>query len=199
MSLPKMSCLPMSERLARRRRAVLHTASAAAVCLMVQCHPGSQTSETDSAEVAESYHADNDIAMTLLSITDAIQVGEPLDTAEYNFEGVLTDGQGAPLYTDIQGSPGQWIVDIPTPQRAIIRNIYLGDLLPDDLRLYIAETLDLTDSDIVECDDFDDDDEAELVVYRFDGGTLRFEQRAGIAPNGLEGPLLSIVVASAPK
>ncbi|MDE6843490.1 MAG: hypothetical protein K2J24_08195 [Muribaculaceae bacterium] len=146
-------------------------------------------------EEGDAYHADNDIAMTVRSLTDAITVGQPLDTAEYNFRGVLTDGEGVPLYTDIQGSPGQWVVDVTTERHAVIRNLYLGDLLPDDLQAYITSTLQLGTDAIIESDEFDYDDEAELTIYRFDGGEIRFEQRAGIAPNGLEGPRLSSGVA----
>ncbi len=142
---------------------------------------------------SEEYHADNDIAMTLRSITDALRVGEPLDTLDYNFEGVLTDGEGHPLYTDIQGSPGTWEVDVISPTTAVIRNIYLGDLLPDDLESYIAGSLNLTSDNIIESTEFDDDDEAQLVIYDFGGGYLRIETRAAVAPNGLEGPLMSIV------
>lgn len=144
----------------------------------------------------EEYHADNDIAMTLRSITDAIRVGEPLDTIDYKFEGVLTDGEGRPLYTDIQGSPGTWDVDIISPTTAVIRNLYLGDLLPDYLETYITGSLNLSENDIIETTEFDDDDETSLVVYDFNGGFLRIETRAGVAPNGLEGPLMSIIITN---
>ncbi|MDE6338213.1 MAG: hypothetical protein K2K97_00310 [Muribaculaceae bacterium] len=155
--------------------------------------------DTDSASSGtEDYHADNDIAMTLRSITDAIRVGEPLDTLDYNFEGVLTDGEGRPLYTDIQGSPGAWVVDIISPTMAVIRNIYLGDLLPDYLESYLAGSLNLSDTDIIETTEFDDDDDTSLVVYDLKGGYLRIETRAAIAPNGLEGPLMSIVATKLP-
>ncbi len=72
----------------------------------------SDVSNTEDSEATEYFHADNDIAMTVRSLADAIKVGEPLDSTEYDFNGVLTDGQGAPLYTDVQGSPGTWIVDV---------------------------------------------------------------------------------------
>lgn len=157
---------------------------------------GNKTDAKDSdtvITVVESYHADNDIAMTVRSIVDAIKVGEPLDTLDYNFEGILTDGQGHPLYTDIQGAPGEWEVDVLSPTSAVIRNLYLGDLLPDDLESYLAQSLNLNDSDIVETEEYDDDESTSLVVYDFDGGFLRIETRAGMAPNGLEGPLVSII------
>lgn len=68
--------------------------------------------ETETSD----YHADNDIAMTLRSIIDAVNVGQKLDSAEYNFRGTLTDGTGRPLYTDIQGTPGAWEVKVTTPE-----------------------------------------------------------------------------------
>lgn len=148
--------------------------------------------------IVDEYHADNDIAMTLRSITDAIRVGEPLDTLDYNFEGVLTDGEGRPLYTDIQGSPGEWIVDVISPTSAVLRNVYLGDLLPDYLETYIAGSLNLSDSNIVETTEFDDDDDTSLVVYDLDGGFLRIETRSAVAANGLEGPLMSIIATKLP-
>lgn len=172
--------------------------TAGIICLLVVftgcggSHESVDNSDTLRA-VMENYHADNDIAMTLRSITDAIRVGEPLDTLDYNFEGVLTDGEGRPLYTDIQGSPGEWIVDVISPTSAVLRNVYLGDLLPDYLETYIAGSLNLSDSNIVETTEFEDDDDTSLVVYDLDGGFLRIETRSAVAANGLEGPLMSII------
>jgi len=143
----------------------------------------------------EIYHADNDIAMTVRSIVDAIKVDEPLDTTDYNFEGVLTDGQGHPLYTDIQGAPGLWEVDVLSPTSAVVRNIYLGDLLPDDLRSYLAQSLQLSDQDVINTSEFDDDDQTSVEIFDLEGGFLRFETRAAVAPNGLEGPYVSIIAS----
>lgn len=173
-------------------------ASAATVAFVILtcCSGHKSTADSDSdttSFITDEYHADNDIAMIVRSITDAIRVGEPLDTLDYNFEGVLTDGEGRPLYTDIQGSPGEWQVDVISPTIAVVRNIYLGDLLPDYLQSYIAGSLDLNDSNLIETTEFDDDDDTSLVVYDLDGGYLRIETRAAVAPNGLEGPLMSII------
>ena len=131
-------------------------------------------------------------------ITDALRVGEPLDTLDYNFEGILTDGEGHPLYTDIQGTPGSWDVDVISPTTAVIRNVYLGDLLPDDLESYLASSLNLSPENIIETEEFDDDEETQLVVYDIDGVYLRIETRAAVAPNGLEGPLMSIIATKTP-
>ncbi len=148
----------------------------------------------------DEYHADNDIAMTVLSLADALRVGEPLDSAQYDFEGVLTDGQGSPLYTDVQGSPGIWQIDVTSPNRVVIRNLYLGDLLPDDLESYLTGSLGITEKDCIPYNDPSviNDDDTDVRIYKFRGGYLKFEVRAGISPNGLEGPLLNIVLTSYP-
>ena len=159
-------------------------------------HEGKEDEETREAEESseEAFHADNDIAMTVRSIVDAISVGEPLDTADYNFEGVLTDGSGRPLYTDVQGLPGKWDIDVLSKSQVVIRNLGIGDLLPEDLIHYIAGSLELTDADILRDTHsvLDDDEEAERVVYDFGGGYLSIDTRSSMAMNGLEGPLMTI-------
>lgn len=152
----------------------------------------SDSTPTDT--IQEEFIADYDIAMTVKSIVDAISIGEPLDTAEYNFEGILTDGQGTPLYTDIQGSPGEWEVDVTSANSVRIRNIYLGDLLPESLTGYLTNTLQLDNNDKVLTDEYSDDDDTSLEIYDFGDGDIRFETRNAFAPNGLEGPLMSIIL-----
>lgn len=166
--------------------------------LIGSCTPENEKKNSDSSDnpPIEIYHADNDIAMTLRSLIDAIRVEEPLDSTDYDFEGVLTDGEGRPLYTDIQGSPGEWQVDVLSPTSVVLRNIYLGDLLPDDLQSYVEQSLALSPEDIIETDDYCDDDQTTTTVYNFQGGYLRFETRAAVAPNGLEGPLISIIISA---
>lgn len=173
-----------------------------AILLSTSCASKPVSADPDSGAITpydvEYYHADNDIAMTVRSIADAIKVGEPLDSTEYDFKGVLTDGQGSPLYTDVQGAPGLWVVDVLDNQNVSIKNIYLGDLLPGDLQSYILQSLRLTDEQQIEFTVHDavNDDETEISIYDFGSGFLRFETRAGIAPNGLEGPLLTIVMSA---
>lgn len=150
----------------------------------------SDSSASDSASV-EEYYADNDIAMTVKSIADAINVGEPLDSASYTFEGVLTDGQGTPLYTDIQGSPGQWRVVVVREDHAIIRNLYLGDLLPDYLKGYITQSLALSADNAISSEEEDGEDIDEE-CYSIGNGIIRFITRSVAAPNGQEGPLMII-------
>lgn len=155
------------------------------------------TYNEDSSSTTEYYHADNDIAMTIRSIADAIKVGEPLDSTDYDFKGVLTDGQGTPIYTDVQGAPGMWVVDVLDSKNASIKNLYLGDLLPSDLQSYILQTLHLSEGQHIAFTPREaiDDDETDITIYDFGGGYLRFEVRAGIAPNGIEGPLLTIFMS----
>ena len=156
------------------------------------------SADSDTAVVAyrmaDEYVAENDIAMTVRSIVDAISVGEMLDTAEYNYNGILTDGEGVPLYTDIQGNPGEWEVDVLNENSVRIHNLYLGDLLPKDLMEYLTAALSLSESNLCASDEYEDDDETHLEVYDFGSGSIRFETREAFAPNGLEGPLMSIVI-----
>lgn len=170
------------------------------ICLAAACSRPDSAKITENDTIStEEYHADNDIAMIVRSIADAMRSGEPIDTLDYNMEGVLTDGEGHPLYTDVQGTPGIWTVDVVSPSSVVIRNVYLGDLLPDDLEKYIATSLNLTDSDRIQSTEFDNDEEASLVVYDLkDAGYLRLETRAAVAPNGLEGPLMSIIATKTP-
>lgn len=176
--------------------------AAAATFMYSGCHkaPSPSTSDTLALPETEDFHADNDIAMTILSLADAIKVGEPLDSAQYDFEGVLTDGQGSPLYTDVQGAPGLWQVDVIDNRSAVIRNIFLGDLLPSDLQSYLLRSLGLGDDNRMAftSEDSENNDETEIMVYDFGGGFLRFEVRAGVAPNGLEGQLLNIIMSADP-
>lgn len=170
---------------------------------VISCSKGVQTSErVDSLPEMGEFHADNDIAMTVRSLADAIKVGEPLDSTEYDYLGVLTDGQGTPIYTDVQGSPGVWVVDVLDDRNASIRNLYLGDLLPGDLESYLLQSLSLHGAAPLDIETPEDAiyDDTSIEVYDFGGGFLRFETRSGIAPNGLEGPLLTIILsADAPK
>ncbi|MBJ2197598.1 MAG: hypothetical protein OSJ32_02825 [Muribaculaceae bacterium] len=185
----------------KHKFAVIFSIACCLIANMSACRKTSapeQKAEDSISLYADEYHADNDIAMTVRSITDALRVGEPLDTLDYNFEGILTDGEGHPLYTDIQGTPGSWDVDVISPTTAVIRNVYLGDLLPDDLESYLASSLNLSPENIIETEEFDDDEETQLVVYDIDGVYLRIETRAAVAPNGLEGPLMSIIATKTP-
>lgn len=175
--------------------------AAAAVLLpaLAACSHGGPAGDRspDSAVVAsdEDFHADNDIAMTVRSIVDAIRVGEKLDTADYNFNGILTDGIGRPLYSTTQGHPGPWDVDVLSPTMAVIRNEEIGDLLPEDLESYIIASLDLTPDNLIDSLEYHGAEGAETSVYNFGGGYLRLDMRTEATASGLEGPLVRITAS----
>lgn len=156
--------------------------------MLGSCSGGSK----DESKEAEEYHADNDIAMTIRSVSDAFVVGEPLHDKGYHFEGVLTDGAGMPLYTDIMGSPGQWSVDVVSANELRIHNLYLGDLLPENLRQYLEQSLDLEEPVRRGTVRDAEDSEIEISEYILPGGTMRIETREAKTPNGVTGPLVSI-------
>lgn len=173
--------------------------ASAAIATFASCNSSSTSGSylSDSENVSlEEYHADNDIAMIVQSMADALKMGEPLDTLDYNFEGVLTDGEGRPLYTDIKGSPGIWNIDVLSPSYAVIRNIFLGDLLPEDLESYLAGTLNLSPDNLIKSELSSEEEDTQLVIYDLDGCYLRIETRAAVAPNGLEGPFMNIITTT---
>lgn len=181
-------------------KGIVFALSALLTVISTSCrvHVGGEDARFVPANDTEEFHADNDIAMTIRSLADAIKVGEPLDSSLYNFEGVLTDGQGTPLYTDVQGAPGLWQINVLDNKNVRIRNLYLGDLLPGDLQSYLVQSLRLNDSQpfmLIDKEASNEEDN-EIVVYDFGGGYLCFEIKSAIAPNGLEGPLLSIVMTA---
>ena len=155
-------------------------------------------SDTVATAPAEYYHADNDIAMTVRSLVDALSIGERLDSVNYDFKGVLTDGQGRPLYTDITGTPGIWEVDVTSPTSAVIRNTNIGDLLPWDLEHYLVQTLNLDESDMIPpSPQVHADADIHRVEFDFGSGYLRIETRKVIA-DGMEGALMNITTAKKP-
>lgn len=148
----------------------------------------------------ERFHADNDIAMTVRSLADAIKVGEPLDSSEYDFRGVLTDGQGTPLYTDVDGVPGIWDIDVLNEGKVLIRNISLGDLLPLDLEMYLLESLKLTADNRLPTlvDTIINPQKRAISIYALSGGYMRYEVVKDTASNGLEGSLVTITLGVTP-
>lgn len=150
----------------------------------------------DSASLAEAEEmAKNDIAMTVRSMASSIEAGEPLDSSVYNFNGCLTDGRGVPLYTDSYNRPGTWSVKVKSPDEAVIRNLYPGDLFPDDLRLYIVSAMNLADDDITTPDEEEEETTDEGITYNFGPGLLRFETVNVEAPDGSPAPVVSIYIS----
>ena len=149
-------------------------------------------------DVAESdegpFHADNDIAMTVCSIVDAVRVGERLDSADYGFEGVLTDGQGTPLYTDLEGNPGEWAVKVIAGDEARISNLRLGDLMTEDLRSYIVGALGLNEADLVTAYVNPADEQEFIWLYDIGDVQVAFSETEVHTPTHLEGIIMSISV-----
>jgi hypothetical protein len=166
------------------------------VALMaVSCHRTRDDIEITPKQVVEEDNViPNDIAMTVSSLADAINMGEQLDSASYDYEGVMTDGRGAPLYTNMRGAPGEWLVSVTGDESVVIRNTDLGDLLPNDLCEYVVGTMGLTDDNVVESGVMESDEETEVLTYDIGEGMLRFEMRPEVASNGLEGVWLSIII-----
>lgn len=154
---------------------------------------GRSEGASDSASESSDYHADNDIAMTMRSLADAISVNEPLDSAQYNYRGVLTDGSGRPLYTDILGAPGEWEVSVIDSDRVVIRNLYLGDLLPDELTQYILASLNVPDSALVASSGAVETTSL-LRIYDYGNAELIFETKEAYTEDGERGPLLNIAI-----
>lgn len=166
----------------------------AAISCLVSCGSENSQKKQDSLseELIEIYHADQDIAMTVGSIADAIRVGEDLDSTVYNYVGILTDGEGTPLYTDSEYYPGQWEVLVVKNDSAVVRNLKSGTLMVNALKDYVTQSLDINDRNIIESHDIDNDSIIENTVYAFQGGKLRFELLEEDTPLGEEGPFLSI-------
>ncbi len=141
------------------------------------------------------FHADNDIAMTVSSLVDALRVGEPLDSLDYNFDGILTDGQGTPLYTDIEGNPGEWKVRVNNPEEARISNLHLGDLMTVDLRNYILGALNLNDADLITA--YVNPVNEQEVIWLYDIGDVNvaFSETLVKTPSDLEGIIMGISVS----
>lgn len=153
--------------------------------------------EIEPAENVE-FVADNDIAMKVRSVADAINVGEPIDSTDYNFEGVLTDGMGAPLFTDFEGLPGQWEVDVVSPKEVHIRNIGTGDLMPGSLMDYVTASInavaDDSESPELQLVDSYDSGDAQIEVYTYGRTSVQVETRPEVLPTGEVGPKLEITL-----
>lgn len=117
--------------------------------------------ETDSVALQRI-----DIAMMSKSIVDALNVGERLDSATYDFRGILTDGQGNPLYIDSEGNPGVWSVHVDSPGSVVMRNVEKGELPAEDLRVYVAQAVGLTDADVIDAGIAEGTKGVQAVVYQ---------------------------------
>lgn len=165
-----------------------------AILLMVlgACSQPKQGSNKHS-ETEDDNYVPNDIAMTIRSLIDAINIGEKLDSASYDFSGVLTDGTGRPLYTSLHGTPGEWVVSVMGEGNAVIRNTDLGDVLPTDLISYISQTNNLDMERQLEACVLEGEDTA-IESYDFGKGMIKFETRYETASNGMECAWFSVSI-----
>lgn len=152
----------------------------------------SDTVRVSTDTVPASFHADNDIAMTIRSVADALHLGETLRDADYDYTGLLTDGQGIPLYTDLEGKPGVWKVEVADPVTVTVSNTAQGDLLAEDLTAYILSSMKLADKDMV---DRSVKDGAGIVCYAFTGGYVSFRVDKKTTDSGLETAMMTITVS----
>lgn len=113
-----------------------------------------------------------DVAMLCRSLVDALNMGEKLDST-YNFHGIFTDGAGKALYSLADGRPGAWDVQVDGPGRVFMRNTTAGLIEAEDLRVYIAQAIGLSDNDIMDAGVVEGNDKATGVIYT--RGNLRME------------------------
>lgn len=116
----------------------------------------------------EPFHTSYDIAMRVRSVAAAINEGESIDSTDYNFSGVLTDGMGAPIFTDFEGMPGQWEVDVINSKEVKIRNIGTGDLIPGSLMEYVTASINSSAAG--------DDDPELRMVNKYESGDTTIEK-----------------------
>lgn len=163
--------------------------------VLVSCGNRTVPSSAGPVEPEENqFHADNDIAMVVCSLVDAVRVGERLDSADYDFRGILTDGQGTPLYTDIEGNPGEWQVQVVSDDEARISNLHLGDLLTEDLRNYIITALNLNSADLVTAYINPADEQEFIWLYDIGDVQVAFSETLVKTPSDLEGIIMSVSV-----
>ena len=167
--------------------------------VLVSCGNRTVPGGNDSVSPEESqFHADYDIAMTVCSLVDAVRVGERLDSVEYNFNGILTDGQGTPLYTDIEGNPGEWKVRVINEYEASISNLYLGDLMTGDLRNYILNALHLNSADLVTAYRNPVEDDEYIWMYDLGDANVSFSERSVKTDTEVEGLIMTISILKKP-
>lgn len=142
----------------------------------------------------ESFEVDNDIAMTVRSVADAINVGESIDSIDYSFKGVLTDGSGMPLFTDMDGLPGEWEVEVVSPTVVQIRNVNTGDLVSENLVGYISAAMQLDDDDTLQLVSERETANRKVAVFTFGKGTITIETEPCESETGEPGDRMLITM-----
>lgn len=160
-------------KLKRLRRLSLLVPALMALLLIGGCSQKKQESQRKVVEVpsARPEQPDTtpmhtaDIAMVMRSFADELNMGGTLDSATYDMHAILTDGQGKPLYFQPDSIPGDWRVHVESPKSVVIRNLHLGNLLAEDLRIYVASALGLTDADVSQAGIAEGTKNVQAVVY----------------------------------
>lgn len=181
----------------RRRKLVIFAAVGCVLAAgLVACGNGNRKtadSAADTAKVAPpqpKFHADNDIAMVVRSLVDAVEVGEKLDSTVYNYRGVLTDGQGKPIYLDTETNPGLWEVKVQSAGRATLANVSDGDMRAAELAQYVVSCLPFGEERLTSA--HVQGLAGDCRVYALKKGRLTF---TGPAPEGLDGCRVIIEVS----
>lgn len=162
------------------------------ITLLMSCSQSPKNKPVSSA-LNDQQPTVNDVAMTVRSIVDALNIGEKLDSSTYNFNGVLTDGRGVPLYTNMEGYPGEWVVEVTSQNSAVIRNTELGDLYGDDLKDYLIKELNLSNDNLL-YSDFGND--TTFCFYDIGKGLMQFEMISQQASNDMKGIQMNIYINS---
>lgn len=170
----------------------------AALTLFSSCGNGSSGSsgQADSAASSQSqeeeqFHASNDILNHLSSIIDTFRVGDEISAADYDWTGILTDGEGKPLYTDHDMNPGEWEIKVLDPDRVCLRSLHKGDLAMNDLTAYLVEGLGLSPENQMP-QESDASDGVIFEAYSFGPGIISFEIHPEKSPLGEEGPFYAV-------
>ena len=137
---------------------------------------GQEAAAESASAVQEQFVANYDIGMTVRSVANTINIGEKLDSTDYNFAGVLTDGVGMPLFTDFSGMPGEWEIEVIDSVTVCIRNLDAGNLHPFELIDYIASNLE-GESQPLLLQGESDRGEAHIVTYRYGRTSISVETR----------------------
>lgn len=135
-----------------------------------------------------------DIAMVVRSLSDELNMGGELDSANYDLHAVMTDGHGKPLYVVSDSVPGDWEVHVESPRSVVVRNLKLGNLLAEDLRIYIANALGLSDSDVIEAGIASGSKDTQAVVYERGKMRLEITMRPENDKNGKEHVWMAIAL-----
>ncbi|MDE6536495.1 MAG: hypothetical protein K2M13_00405 [Muribaculaceae bacterium] len=168
--------------------------------MLISCHANKEKAEEPAKDsiayvIDDSYHADNDIGMTVRSVIDALHQEEELNGEDYDFTGILTDGAGHPLYTDLTGTPGEWEVKVVSPAKLVIYNKALGDLLPQALEMYIAQCLMIDNNNIISENNSFLEDGENVHIYEFEGGFLTYKNRTQEDSKGEERSVVTIIAS----